>query len=230
MAPQHHAGIGEHDDAEVEADGPEGDDDAEAVHRFGLEDRVRYRGAAAAAGGGVGAGRGGGRRGGGDHVTLVVDADVDVADVVFRVGEAGSFVDGACAGAPVARVPAGVVLRQHQEPRQREGGGVGGVDDAVERVEPRQRETVQRRLGADVRRQVRRQPQRDQRVDVHGELERVELEAREQRQQAVQRADLVEEQGQRDQACPRAERHGVEEGLWAWEPEESACEAHLGQY
>ena len=232
MASQDHAGIGEHDDAEVEADGPEGDDDAEAVHGFGLEDRVGYGSAAGAAGagGGVGAGGGGGRRGsGGDQARLVVDVDVDVADVVFRVGEAGCFVHGARAGAPVARVPARVVLRQNQEPRHPERGGVGGVDDAVERVEPRQRETVQRRLGADVRRQVGGQPQREEGVDVHGELERVELEAREQRQETVQRTDLVEEERERYQACAGAERHGVEEGFRAREPEESACEAHLGQ-
>ncbi len=174
MAPQDHTGVGEHDDAEVEADGPEGDDDAEAVHRFWLQDRVGY-GSAAAGSRGVGAGGGGGRRGRDDGALLV---DVDVADVVFWVGETGRFVDGAGAGALLARVQARLVLRQHQEPRHPEGGRVGGVDDAVERVEPGQRETVQRRLRADVRRQVGGQSQREQRVDVHGQLERVELEAR----------------------------------------------------
>ncbi len=131
MLSQDHAGVGEHDDAEVEADGPEGYDDAEAVHAFGVEDRVGKFGRAATGAGG----RGG--WGGYDAVSgCGAGCDIDAADVVFRVGEAGGVVDGSCARAFVTGILAGVVLGQDEEPGYAKGGGVSSVDDAVYCVEP----------------------------------------------------------------------------------------------
>ena len=132
VLPQHEARVGEHDEAEVEADGPEGDDDAEAIDALRGEDGGAHATVAGCAG------WGGGRGAGGYGITYACGGgadDVDFGDVVLRAREAGRVGDGACAGTG-GWCFAGVVLCEDEEPANAEDGGVGDVDEGVEDVEP----------------------------------------------------------------------------------------------
>ena len=119
------------------------------------------------------------------------------------------------------------MVRDDEEPGDGEGGRVGGVDDRVEDVEPRECEAVERRRRrADLPAQQDGEHERHQRVDVHGQLQRVQPESRQQRQEAVEPRDFVEEHGERDELRAGAERHEVQERLGPRDPNE-ACETHF---
>jgi hypothetical protein len=209
---QHEACVREHDDAEVEADGPQGDDDAEAVHALGREDGVAQAAVAGCAGWGIGG------RAGQDTVDVCGGRgdDVDVRDVVVRAREAGCVGDGVAGcgragGGGCGR--AAVVLREDEEPGYAEEGGVGEVDGGVEDVEPGESEAVEGGLGADVGSQQGGQDEGEAGVDVHAQLDGGEVVAGEQGEDAVQARDFVEEEGERDEGCAGREGHGVEEFL-----------------
>ncbi|KAK4931142.1 hypothetical protein LTR28_011592, partial [Elasticomyces elasticus] len=156
------AGVGEDDEDAVEARGPEGGDDGYAGHAAGLEDGAA-EGVAAAV---VGADSDGVVRGR-DRVVCRHRGHVRATHVRrCRVREAGRVVHrraARCAGARRGRVAD--VLREQDEPADAEQGGVDGVDGAVEGVEPGQREALQRRLEADVRREVDDEGEGEERVD-----------------------------------------------------------------
>lgn len=110
------------------------------------------------------------------------DSDINVGDVERGRGEAGGVVDGGAACArrgPAARVT--VALRDDEEPSHGKNGSVGSIDERVADVEGGEREAVEGRLGADVRRQERGENQRQHRVYVHGQLEWREVQPRQQR-------------------------------------------------
>lgn len=209
MLTQHHARIREHDEAEVEADRPQGDDDAKAVHALGREDGVAQTAMAGCAG------RGARRRASYNGVVTSCDGggdDVDMRDVVLGGREAGSVGDGA-AGAGGGEVASGLVLGEDDEPGYAEEGGVGEVNGGVDDVEPGEGEAVQGRLRADVGREECGEDEGDARVDVHAQLDGREVVAGKEGEEAVQPGDLVEKEGERDEGCAGREGHGVEEFL-----------------
>lgn len=166
---EHHAGPREHDEAEVGANGPQGDDDADAVDALAAEDHV----ARSHAGGsvawlacddGVLAGPGA------DGARLGCRHDFDAGDVVFGAGEAGRVVDGACTGALDAGILPCLMLEENEEPRHGEGGCICGVDDRVENVEPCECHAMKRRLCFDVWREEDGERKGSDRVDIHRQL------------------------------------------------------------
>lgn len=211
---EHGAGVGEHDDDEVDADGPQRRDDGDAHDAAALEDGAaepRGREAAVA------------RRADGHGLLARCQAiggrrhHVNLADVVLGVGEAGRVADHLAAGpvAAAARLALVRVLRQDQEPRDAEGGRVGGVDDGVDGVQPGEGKAAQRVLLADIAGQVDGEEEDNDGVDVHGQLQRRDVVAGREGQDAVETGDLVDENGEDDQLDAGAQRHGVEESLQA---------------
>ncbi|EZF92702.1 hypothetical protein H113_06449 [Trichophyton rubrum MR1459] len=110
--------------------------------------------------------------------------------------------------------PAGPsAARNHLEPGHGEPGGVRCIHHAIDKVEPSEGETLQRRLLADVRRQEDGQAQREHRVYVHRQLDGRELEARQDREQAIDADELVKQHRECDQRSACLQAHDVEEGL-----------------
>lgn len=64
-----------------------------------------------------------------------------------------------------------------------------------------------------MRREVGSQDQGEDRVDVHGELDRGEVEAGQEGEDAVEAGNFVEEEGERDEAGACGEIHKTEEFL-----------------
>ena len=100
-----------------------------------------------------------------------------------------------------------MMLRDDEEPRDGESGGVGGVDEAVEDVEDSESEAVKRRLGTDVGSEDEDEDEGENRIDVHGELEGGKMEASEEGEEAVDSAYFVEEEGERGEFGAGAEGH-----------------------
>lgn len=192
MLPQHEPRVRHDDQDEVHSCGPQRADDHDAADAFGLQHAV-----AEARSGGCG---GDARRADGDGLLARIDRHVDVRDVEGRGCEASGVVDHLTPGTGrlLARGFA-VVLRDDEKPGDGEGGCVRRVDERVADVERGEREAVEGRLGADMARQQGRHDQRQQRVNVHGELQRREMEAGQESEKAVQPRDFVEQQGERDE-------------------------------
>ena len=124
------------------------------------------------------------------------DGHVDMADVELRAREAGGVADGFAAGAGrLASARVAVVLRDDEEPGDAESGRVGGVYEAIEDVERGEGEAMEGTLCSNMRRQEDRDEERDERVDVHGELEGREVQAGQEGEEAVEAGDFVEEEG-----------------------------------
>lgn len=70
-----------------------------------------------------------------------------------------------------------MVLRHDEKPGNCEGGSVGCVDDRIDDVEPGKGEAVKERLLANVRGQEGGDSECEEGVDIHGKLERREMQA-----------------------------------------------------
>lgn len=99
------------------------------------------------------------------------------------------------------------MLGQQHEPAEAEEGGVDDVDERVDDVEPGESEVLQRRLvRADVWCEVEAEDQDADAVDVHAELQGVEVVAGEEREDAVEAADFVDEECENRELSAGAER------------------------
>lgn len=180
---------GEKNKCEVDTDKGEENDDEDAGH--GLADRgaARETGAAASGCGGVG----------------------DAGGV--GAGEACGVVHGFAAG----RVDLGVLGggAKGEEPGACEDCGVCSVQDRVDEVEVGEGETLEGRRFADMWHECDEYDERDERVQVHRELEEGESVAGDEGEDSVEAGELIEEEGERDHFCAEAEGGYEEEGLCA---------------
>ena len=126
-----------------------------------------------------------------------------------RIGEARRVGDCLAARYLVAVA----VVDKHDKPADGKGGRVGDVDERVERVKVCEREALQRRLEPDVRREIDGQGEGEDGVEVHRQLQRGEVEAGEEGEQAVEAGDLVDDEGEEDEFGADAEGDEEEEAL-----------------
>ena len=142
--------------------------------------------------------------------------DLDIGDVVLRTREASGLVDGACArclGCAVLDFFV-QVLCEDDEPACAEHAGVDGVDDGVEDEDEGQADDLERLLRLpDGGEEPCDQSEDDEGVDVVAELERVEVVAGEDGEDAVEAGDLVEEDGEEDEFGGGAEGDEAQYGL-----------------
>ena len=96
------------------------------------------------------------------------------------------------------------MLADDEKPGYGEGGGICRIDEGVEHIEPCQGEALERGLFPNVWREGGSQHEGEERVDVHGQLERGEVEAREDGEEAIEAGDFVEKERERDELCSRA--------------------------
>lgn len=145
------------------------------------------------------------------------------ADVLRRLGHVGRHrgalgecrardavvLRGRVAGRP------GVALESRAvgEPAESEGGRVGGVQEGVDDVDPGEAEDFEWRLLADMRQECADQQENGDRVEVHGELEKREGVSCQDREQAVEARELVEDERQGDDLGAILEADDAEERL-----------------
>ena len=116
--------------------------------------------------------------------------DIHLANVVFRrcktsrIGHSPSTLTDAIGGV--------LMLTDNQEPIKRKSGGVHSINHTVKYVEPSKTKDMYRRLFSEVRSEVSCENESEERVDVHGELQRRELEAGEDSEEAIEARDFVE--------------------------------------
>lgn len=183
--------VREHDQAEVDADEPEGANDCQRGQGSGLEHCAGEGDAFLDVGGGHLAGQG----------ALVGSRDdFDLGDIVFGVCEAGGVVNGAGTGHCILDFAFVQVLSQDDEPAGAEEAGVGSVDDRVQNEEKREADDLERLFRLpDSGEEPCDQAEDYERVYVVAELERVEVIAGEDGEDAVQAGDFVEEEGEEDE-------------------------------
>ena len=105
-------------------------------------------------------------------------------------------------------------MESSEVPRRRERGGVRGVDDGIDDVEPRKSEVVERALLADVRDQVDERAKNKDLEEVDRRLQGRRREAGDEREEAVDAGCLVERQRQRDQLGAGLQGDETKKGLF----------------
>ena len=142
--------------------------------------------------------------------------DLHVGDVVLGAREASGVVDGACARCSRRAVLCIFiqVLCEDDEPACAEHAGVDGVDDGVEDEDECQADDLERLLRLpDCGKEPCDQSEDNEGVDIVAELERVEMVAGEDGEDAVEAGDLVEEEGEKDEFGGGAEGDEAQNGL-----------------
>jgi hypothetical protein len=158
---------------------------------------------------------------------------------VLGAREACSVVDGACTRCTRRAVLDLFiqVLCEDEEPACAEHAGVDGVDEGVEDEDECQADNLERLLGLpDGGEEPCDQSEDDEGVDVVAELERVEMVAGEDGEDAVEAGDLVEEDSEEDEFGGGAEGDEAQYGLrrsevsmvCAWSGCECDWRAYLG--
>jgi hypothetical protein len=135
---------------------------------------------------------------------------------VLGAREASSVVDGACTRRTRRAVLDLIVqvLCEDDEPACAEHAGVDGVNDGVEDEDERQADHLERLLRlSDGGEEPCDQSEDDERIDVVAELERVEMVAGEDGEDAVEAGDLVEEESEEDEFGGGAEGDEAQNGL-----------------
>lgn len=212
MLAEDEAGVAHHHENEVDPHSPKSADGENAAYALRLQHAVAEAGS--------------GCRGGESRLadcngfaarwnTLIRrDGYIDMADVILRAREARSVIDSGSAGSGgLVTVRIAVVLRDDEEPCNSEGSCVCGVDHAVKDIEASERQTVEGRLCSDMGGEEDGDEESDKGVDVHGELERRDMESGQESQEAVETRDFVQEEGESDEFGSRSQGHQVEECL-----------------
>jgi hypothetical protein len=126
--------------------------------------------------------------------------DLDICDVVFRAREASRVVDSSGTGCGRVDFAFVQVLCEDDEPAGAEHAGVDGVDDRVDDENESKAENLERLLRLpDCREEPCDQSEDYEGVYVVAELESVQLEAGEKREDSVESGDFVEEEGEEDE-------------------------------
>ena len=84
-----------------------------------------------------------------------------------------------------------MVLRDDEKPRYTKCGRISSVYDTIKYVECSEGEAVEGTLCSNMRRQEDRDEECEDRVDVHGKLERREVKAGQEGEEAIETRDLV---------------------------------------
>ena len=119
-----------------------------------------------------------------------------MADIEFRTREASCIADGLTASARRSiSIRVAMMLRDDEKPRYTEDRRISSVYDTIKYVECSKGEAVERTLCSNMRRQENCNEECEKRVDVHGELERREVQASQKGKEAIEARDFIEEEG-----------------------------------
>jgi hypothetical protein len=126
--------------------------------------------------------------------------DFYVRDVVFRAREASGVVDSSGTGSSSIDFAFVQVLREDDKPAGAEHASVDGVDDRVDDENESKAKNLERLLRlSDCREEPCDQSEDHERVYVVAELESIQLEASEKREDSIEASDFVEEEGEEDE-------------------------------